>query len=191
MQISGVVLAGGRGSRMGGLDKGWVEFMGKPMVNHVIARIQPQVSELFINANRELERYNDLGLSVIQDEIPDFAGPLAGLHKAMKVANTPYVLAVPCDTPLLPTNLVERMMNTMIAQDAEIVVAKTGTQSHPVFCLCRKSLLPSLEAFLQAGGRKVEEWQKQHELAVVFFDENPKAFANVNTQDELAALEKV
>ncbi len=191
MQISGVVLAGGRGSRMGGLDKGWVEFMGKPMVSHVIARIQPQVSELFINANRELERYSDLGLSVIQDDIPDFAGPLAGLHKAMKVANTPYVLAVPCDTPLLPTNLVERMMNTMIAQDAEIVVAKTGMQSHPVFCLCRKSLLPSLEAFLQEGGRKVEEWQKQHELAVVFFDENPQAFANVNTQDELVALEKV
>src|SRR5437867_2167972 len=158
MSITGIVLAGGRGSRMGGVDKGLVDFLGKPLVAHVIQRLNPQVDEILINANREIERYAAFGYPVIQDDIEGFAGPLAGLHKGMSIAKHPYVLTVPCDSPLLPMNLVGRLMNGLIERDADLAVAKTGMQAHPVFCLCRKTLLPNLESFLQNGGRKIDAW---------------------------------
>lgn len=190
MSITGVILAGGKGSRMGGLDKGLVDFLGKPMVAHVIDKLRPQVDELLINANRETERYQEFGLPVIQDDIPDFAGPLAGLHKAMDMAGSQYILSVPCDSPLLPYNLASRLMNALVIHDADIAVAKTGSQSHPVFCLCRKSLLPSLDTYLRNGGRKVAEWQHMLEVVEVQFDDNAKAFSNINTRDELLLLEQ-
>lgn len=191
MRITGVILAGGRGRRMGGVDKGLVELHGKPMVSHVIGRLEPQVAELFINANRETARYEALGLTVIEDDVPGFAGPLAGLHKAMKLASHPYVLAVPCDSPILPAKLAQRFINAMIERDADIVIAKAGAQVHPVFCLCRTSLLPSLESYLQSGGRKVEDWQRKHDLVEVVFDDQSDAFYNVNTSEELAHLAAV
>jgi len=190
MQITGVILAGGQGRRMGGKDKGLVSFLGQPMVAHVINRLKPQVSEIFINANREAERYAEFGYPVIADEISGFAGPLAGLHKAMKVANTPYILTVPCDSPLLSTDLATRLMNGLIERDADIAVAKTGSQIHPVFCLCRKSLLGNLEDYLLSGERKVDRWQKSLETIEIAFNDNPQAFSNINTADELAMLEK-
>ena len=190
MNISGVILAGGMGRRMGGLDKGLIDFLGRPMVEHVAQRLRPQVSEILINANRELEHYQRLGYQVIEDDITGFAGPLAGLHKAMQVAHHPYVLTVPCDSPLMPHNLAERLMNGLMERDADLAVAKTGQQAHPVFCLCRKALLPNLEAYLADGGRKFEDWYSSLEVAEVQFNDNVKAFANVNTPEELTWLEQ-
>jgi molybdopterin-guanine dinucleotide biosynthesis protein A len=190
MSISGVILAGGMGRRMGGADKGLIEFLGRPMIEHVAERLRPQVGEILINANRELAHYASLGYPVIEDEIGGFAGPLAGLHKAMLVAAHPYVLTVPCDSPLLPHNLAERLMNGLMERDADLAVAKTGVQSHPVFCLCRTALLPNLEAFLKDGGRKIDAWYSTLEVAEVQFSDNAKAFANVNTPEELVWLEQ-
>lgn len=190
MSISGVILAGGMGRRMGGADKGLIEFLGRPMIEHVAERLKPQVGEILINANRELAHYGSLGYPVIEDAIGGFAGPLAGLHKAMQVAAHPYVLTVPCDSPLLPHNLAERLMNGLMERDADLAVAKTGIQSHPVFCLCRTALLPNLEAFLKDGGRKIDAWYSTLEVAEVQFSDNAKAFANVNTPEELVWLEQ-
>lgn len=190
MSITGIVLAGGKGRRMGGVDKGLVNFLGKPLVAHVIQRLAPQVDEILINANRETESYSAFGHEVIQDDIADFAGPLAGLHKGMLVAKHPYVMTVPCDSPLIPMNLVSRLMRGLIDYDADVAVAKTGAQAHPVFCLCRKALLPNLEGFLYNGGRKIDAWYGSLEVAEILFDDNPQAFANINTREELLCLER-
>lgn len=190
MSITGIVLAGGKGRRMGGVDKGLVNFLGKPLVAHVIQRLAPQVDEILINANRETESYSAFGHEVIQDDIADFAGPLAGLHKGMLVAKHPYVMTVPCDSPLIPMNLVSRLMRGLIDYDADVAVAKTGAQPHPVFCLCRKALLPNLEGFLYNGGRKIDAWYGSLEVAEILFDDNPQAFANINTREELLCLER-
>ena len=188
-KITGLILAGGKASRMGGSDKGLIAFKGQPMVAHVIQRLSPQVDEILINANREIETYQSLGFTVIADEISDFAGPLAGLHAGMKAAKTEFLLSVPCDSPLLPEDLSQRLMAALELQQADIAVAKTGEQHHPVFCLCRTSLAQDLESFLNAGGRKVEGWQKQHAHVEVSFDDNSSAFSNVNTPEELSKLE--
>ena len=187
MSISGVILAGGMGRRMGGADKGLIEFLGRPMIEHVAERLRPQVGEILINANRELAHYGSLGYPVIEDEIGGFAGPLAGLHKAMLVAAHPYVLTVPCDSPLLPHNLAERLMNGLMERDADLAVAKTGIQSHPVFCLCKRSVHAHLRAFLDAGGRKIDAWYATLPSVEVAFDDQAEAFSNINTREELSA----
>ncbi|MCB5190496.1 molybdenum cofactor guanylyltransferase [Methylobacillus arboreus] len=188
MSITGIVLAGGKGKRMGGTDKGLVEFNGQPMVAHVLQRLAPQVDEVLINANREIERYAQFGYRVIEDEISGFAGPLAGLHIGMQQAQHPYILTVPCDSPLLPTSLAKRLMNALIERDADIAVAKTGKQAHPVFCLCRRSLLPSLEQFLDQGERKMADWIAKLDSAEVSFTDQAHAFTNINTPEELLRL---
>lgn len=188
--MTGVILAGGKGRRMGGADKGLVDFLGKPMIEHVIQRIRPQVDEILINANREVERYATFGHRVIQDEIADFAGPLAGLHKGLVEAKHPYILTVPCDSPLLPANLAKRLMNGLIERDADIAVAKTGMQAHPVFCLCRRSLLPSLKAYLDSGERKMANWINTLDSIEISFTDNFQAFTNINTLEELRWLEQ-
>jgi molybdopterin-guanine dinucleotide biosynthesis protein A len=190
MSITGIVLAGGKGRRMGGADKGMVEFLGRPLVAHVIQRLEPQVGELLISANRELESYAALGYPVLPDEIEGFAGPLAGLHKGLLQASHPYVITVPCDTPLLPMNLVNRLMRGLLDHDADVAIARTGAQPHPVFCLCRKALLPHLEAFLQRGGRKFDAWYGDLDAVEVLFDDMPQAFININTREELLCLEQ-
>jgi len=189
MSITGVILAGGLGRRMGGIDKGLVQFAGKPMVAHVIDRLKPQVNDILINANREIEQYAALGYEVISDEIAGFAGPLAGLHKGMSAASQPFVLTVPCDSPFLPTDLAERLMADLLANEADIAVAKTGTQAQPVFCLCKTSLKNHLENFLQGGGRKIDTWYGTLNVIEVAFDDKPEAFANINTIEELQSLE--
>lgn len=191
MGITGVILAGGLGRRMGGLDKGWVPFLGKPLITHVIARLQPQVDEVLINANRETERYAALGYTVIADDIAGFAGPLAGLHIGMSAAKQDFVVTVPCDSPLLPLDLVARLMAGLIRENADLAVAKTGNQAHPVFCLCRKILLPHLTAYLQSGGRKIDAWYSTLNVAEILFDDNVEAFSNVNTPEELRELENL
>lgn len=190
MSITGIILAGGQGRRMGGADKGLVEFLGKPLISHVIQRLSPQVDEILISANREIENYAALGHPVISDAIAGFAGPLAGLHKGMTEARFPYVLTVPCDTPLFPMSLVERLMRGLTNCDADVAVAKTGIQAHPVLCLCRKTLLPHLEEYLQRGGRKFDDWYSSLDVAEILFDDAPQAFININTREELLCLEQ-
>jgi molybdopterin-guanine dinucleotide biosynthesis protein A len=189
MGITGLVLAGGKGSRMDGVDKGLVLFNGKAMVEHVLERLAPQVDQILISANREIAQYQAMGHQVIQDDISGFAGPLAGLQRGLQVAESSYVLTAPCDSPLLPANLAERLMNSLIKHDADLAVVKTGRQTQPVFCLYRTSVLPSLVQYLQNGGRKVEEWQNSLESISVSFSDNAKAFSNINTREELATLE--
>ena len=190
MSITGIVLAGGKGRRMGGADKGLVEFNQQPMVAHVLRRLEPQVDEILINANRELQRYNQFGYRVIEDEISGFAGPLAGLHAGMQHARSPYILTVPVDSPFLPSTLAKRLLNGLIMHDADIVVAQTGTQAHPVFSLCRRTLLPQLEQFLNEGGRKMADWIAQLDHVAVSFSDQPCAFTNINTLEELSELEQ-
>ncbi|PKO73964.1 MAG: molybdenum cofactor guanylyltransferase MobA [Betaproteobacteria bacterium HGW-Betaproteobacteria-15] len=189
MSISGVILAGGLARRMGGVDKGLIAFAGKPMIAHVLERLRPQVDEILINANREIDQYEVYGYPVIPDEIEGFAGPLAGLHRGMSAANQPFVLTVPCDSPFLPADLASRLMQALQQADAGLAVAKTGTQAHPVFCLCRTSLKNHLQNYLQGGGRKIDAWYNTLKVVEVAFDDQPQAFANINTIEELESLQ--
>jgi molybdopterin-guanine dinucleotide biosynthesis protein A len=188
--ITGVILAGGQGRRMGGVDKGLQPLRGRPMAAWVIERFAPQVDEVLINANQNLERYSALGYRVIPDEITGYAGPLAGLHRGLTEAAHDLVATVPCDSPFLPRDLIARLRAALERERAEIAVAKTGDQPHPVFCLCRRSVLPGLTAFLAAGGRKIDAWYANLKVAEVAFNDNPGAFSNVNTEAELKAFEE-
>lgn len=190
MLISAIILSGGRATRMGGADKGLISLQNKPLIQHVITRLQPQVDEILINANREIAQYEALGFKVLQDENPEFLGPLAGFSLGLQHAKHDYVLTVPCDSPLLPLNLVERLLNGMAAAPADIAVANSDGNAHPVFCLIKKSVLPSLQAFLDAGGRKVSAWQKSQKYVEVDFSDCSDAFVNLNTPEDLAALEQ-
>jgi len=184
--ISGIVLAGGQGRRMGGVDKGLQLLRGKPMVQHVIERFAPQVNELLINANQNIEQYQALGYRVIPDAIGGFAGPLAGLHRGLSETTHPLVVTAPCDSPFLPLDLVAQLKAALDANKADLAVAKTGDQPHPVFSLCRKSVLPDLTAFLESGGRKIDLWYSQLKVIEVLFADEA-AFRNINTREELAA----
>lgn len=186
--ITGVVLAGGLGRRMGGVDKGLVEFRGRTMVERVLERLRPQVDELIINANRNGERYAAFGYPVFADEIEGFAGPLAGLHAGLSRASHPLVATAPCDSPFLPADLIARLHAALARAGAELAVARTFDQPHPVFCLCRRDVLPHLEAFLAAGGRKVDLWYASLKIVEVRFDDEEEAFRNINTRDELRDL---
>ena len=187
--ITGVILAGGRGSRMGGVDKGLRLLRGKPMVEWVIERFAPQVDEILVNANQNPEAYARLGYRVIPDEISGFAGPLAGLHRGLSEAAHGLIATAPCDSPFLPRDLIQRLRAALEPAGAEIAVAKTGDQPHPVFCLCRKSVLPGLGAFLSGGGRKIDAWYAKLKVVEVPFDNQAAAFSNINTDDELRAFE--
>ena len=186
-EITGIVLAGGMGRRMGGVDKGLVELGGRPMVAHVIARLAPQVGTLLINANQNAERYAAFGYPVVPDAVGGFAGPLAGLHAGMSAATSPYVVTVPCDSPFLPADLVARLSMAMTRGDAQLAVAKTADQPHPVFALVRCDVLPHLASFLASGGRKIDAWYQTLRMVEVPFDDEATAFRNINTADELAA----
>ena len=186
--ITGLVLAGGMGRRMDSRDKGLVAFRGKPMVAHVIERLAPQVSTLIINANRNLDQYSALGYPVVSDEVSGYAGPLAGLHAGLRACTTPLIVTAPCDSPFLPIDLVAQLHAAMQENIAELAVAKTGDQAHPVFTLCSASLLPSLTAFLESGGRKIDAWYAAHRVVEVQFGDE-SAFANINTIEELQHLQ--
>ena len=185
--ITGVVFAGGQGRRMGGVDKGLVELDGRALVAHVIERLAPQVGKLVINANQNRDRYAAFGYPVVADVIPDFAGPLAGLHAAMAGATTPYIVTSPCDSPFLPADLVARLALALAATPLDLAVARTFDQPHPVFSLVRTDVRPHLEAFLRGGGRKIDAWYATLRVADVRFDDEADAFRNINTAAELAA----
>jgi len=185
--VTGVVLAGGQGRRMGGVDKGLVELDGRPLVAHVIERLRPQVGALVINANQNVERYAAFGHPVVRDAVGGFAGPLAGLHAALAAAATPWIVTSPCDSPFLPADLVTRLARAAAAHEATLAVARTFEQPHPVFALVRRDVRPHLDAFLAGGGRKIDAWYATLRVVEVPFDDEADAFRNINTAAELAA----
>ena len=201
--ITGLILAGGRGSRMGGVDKGLQTFNGMPLALHTLTRLQMGggVGHVMINANRNLAAYESFGASVWPDGLADYAGPLAGFLTGLERCETPYLVTVPCDTPLLPLDLVPRLAQALQAQDAEIAMAaapeisKDGSvqvRTQPVFCLLRVELLENLMQFTQGGGRKIDAWTALHKTVIVPFDlpgDSPQAFFNANTLAELRQLE--
>lgn len=199
--ITGLILAGGRGSRMGGVDKGLQNFRGMPLALQALMRLSPQVGGVMINANRNLSAYESFGVPVWPDGLADYAGPLAGFLCGLERCETPWLLTVPCDTPLFPADLASRLAAAAAAQGADIAMAaapepedggSTRVRTQPVFCLLRVSLLESLMRFTQEGGRKIDRWTAQHPCAIVAFDQpgdDPLAFRNANTLAELHALE--
>jgi len=191
-QITGVVLAGGRGSRMGGVDKGLQNHLGMPMALHALMRLQLQVGEAMINANRNLSAYESMGVPVWPDALPDHPGPLAGFLTALEHCETPYLVTVPCDTPNFPLDLVHRLAAALEQSDADIAMAATledgRQQVQPVFCLMKASLMESLVRFIQDGQRKIDRWTGQHRCVEVPFDD-ADAFFNANTLDELRRLQ--
>jgi molybdopterin-guanine dinucleotide biosynthesis protein A len=189
MTISAIILSGGRATRMNGADKGLVALQQKPLIQHVIKRLTPQVDEILINANREIEQYQAFGYTVLLDEVEDFLGPLAGLSLGLQHAKYDYVLTVPCDSPLLPLDLAKRLMTALLEHDADIAVASSEDNTHPVFSLCKKSVLPSLTAYLEQGERRVSTWQKSQKYIEVDFSDCNEAFTNLNTFEDLTALE--
>lgn len=188
-EITGVVLAGGRGSRMGGVDKGLVALRGKPMAVLALEALRPQVGRVLINANRNLYEYAAFGCEVVPDALEGYLGPLAGLASAMQAANTRYVVTVPCDSPLLAHDLVALLYAVLQREDADISVAHDGERLHPVFALLKRELLPSLLEYLQTGGRKIDVWFARHRLAVADLRDRADTFINVNSPEERAALE--
>jgi molybdopterin-guanine dinucleotide biosynthesis protein A len=187
MTVTGIILAGGMGRRMGGVDKGLVMFQRRPMVASVIERFSPQVDELLINANRHHEEYAGFGYQVIPDTLTGFAGPLAGLQTGLMAASYELVATVPCDSPFLPQDLIVRLKSALESEGAQLAVAMTGDQPQPVFCLCRRNVLPHLTGFLLQGGRKIDAWYGTLKVAEVNFDDEADAFININTPQELDA----
>jgi len=189
--ITGVVLAGGRARRMGGEDKGLVQVDGEAMVVHALRGLAPQVGRLLINANRNQERYAELGgCDVLADSDGDYAGPLAGMASAMQHATTRYILTVPCDSPLLAPNLGERLFAALLAADADISVAHDGIRMQPVFALLDCALRQSIVDYLVSGGRKIDAWYAEQRLALGDLESHPDMFLNINTPEERALLEK-
>jgi molybdenum cofactor guanylyltransferase len=201
-QITAMVLAGGRGSRMGGADKGLQNFNGTPLALHALMRLQLQegglIGDLMLNANRNLAAYEAFGVPVWPDSLSDYAGPLAGFLTGLERAELPYLLTVPCDVPRFPADLVRRLAAAFHDPTTEIAMVSAPEEDgqlrpQPVFCLMRVDLLESLTAFTQAGGRKIDRWTEQHRTVLVPFDQagdDPHAFANTNTLEELHRLEK-
>jgi molybdopterin-guanine dinucleotide biosynthesis protein A len=201
--ITGLVLAGGRGSRMGGADKGLQAFNGMPLALHALTRLGPQVGRIMVNANRNLQSYESFGVPVWPDDLADHAGPLAGFLTGLAHCDTPYLLTVPCDTPLFPLDLASRLAEALTTDDAEIAMvdapeaaadpsAAPALRAQPVFCLLRRTLREGLAGFMRNGGRKVERWTAEHRTVHVPFDrpgDAPDAFFNANTLAELRALE--
>ena len=191
--ITGLILAGGRGTRMGGVDKGLQNHQGLPLALHALLRLQPQVGAVMLNANRNLAAYEAMGVPVWPDPMADFAGPLAGWLAGLEHCSTPWLLTVPCDTPAFPLDLAARLAAAASAEGTDIAMAATledgRVQAQPVFCLLRSSLLESLVAYLHSGQRKIDRWTAQHRVATVVFDD-ATMFFNANTADDLRALQK-
>lgn len=186
IQITGLILAGGLGRRLGGVDKGLQILNGNTLVAHVIERLAPQVDTLMISANRNPEIYAALGHPVVTDCVAGFAGPLAGLQAGLTACTTPLLALAPCDSPFLPLDLVDRLRKGLERDGTEIAVPKTSDGLQPVFALMRREVLPTLSGYLAAGGRQMQEWCRQLPLSVVDFSD-ASAFANINTPEELSA----
>lgn len=185
LNVTAIILAGGRAQRMGGIDKGLIKLRGRPMVEHIIEALRTQVDTILINANRNLDEYSKLGFKVIKDEIDDFQGPLAGIASGLSHSETDYIVTAPCDGPFLAPDYVSRLYHTARENDANISVAFDGERLQPVYAMIKKSLLPSLLAYLRAGDRKIDLWYQQESFVQVDFSSSPKIFTNINTPEEL------
>ncbi len=182
--ITGGILAGGQGSRMGGIDKGWADYEGTPLIEVVLQRLKPQVDTLIINANRSLNQYEALGYPLAQDQTKGYQGPLAGVATLMATAKTPYLLIVPCDGPLFPLNLAHRLRAALEAESTTIAIAADAERYQPTYALLPIRLGDELDAFMADGGRKIMAWYRQYPLSTVRFDQR-NAFMNINSLDQL------
>lgn len=195
LDITGLVLAGGRGARMGGVDKGLQLLDGVPLARHALHRLLPQVQAAGISANRNLAAYAAFGVPVWPDTLQDYPGPLAGFLAGLTHCQTPLMVTVPCDTPFFPEDLVARLLAALVTDGTDMAMAcaaenGTGLRPQPVFCLMRRSLASSLEDFITQGGRRAQDWTSRHRTSRVAFDRatDVNAFANANTPDELSRL---
>ena len=184
--ITGLILAGGRARRMGGIDKGLVDVAGRPLIAWVLDTLTAQTAGIFINANRSQVEYEALGYAVIADRIGGYCGPLAGIAAGLEHCTSDYLVSCPCDSPLVPPDLVSRLQQQLLAEQAEIAVAHNGERLQPVFALLKRSVLASLQTYLDEGGRKIDTWYGQHGMTVVDFSDRPEAFININTAEDVA-----
>jgi molybdenum cofactor guanylyltransferase len=187
--ITGVILAGGQARRMQGQDKGLIVLSNKPMIEYVIDVLKPQVSKLLINANRNHKQYAKYGFDIVSDELSGYCGPLAGMASSLNKTETSYILTTPCDSPFIPDDLAQRLICSLESENADISVAHNGERMQPVFCLIKKELLSSMNDFLGLGERKIDKWFKQHSLAIADFSDIPKTFDNLNTLEDVKAIE--
>ncbi|MFO7902796.1 molybdenum cofactor guanylyltransferase MobA [Thioalkalivibrio sp.] len=186
--ITAVILAGGRGQRLGGADKGLVPIAGRPMIEHVLDALADQVAQVMISANRNRERYAQYGLQVIADGVPGFAGPLAGLHAAWSHVHSPYLMMVACDTPRIPRDMAQRLLDALLREQSDVALVHDGQRSHPTLLLADARLHSSLDAFLGSGRRKIDAWTAGHREVLVDFSDCPEAFTNINTPEELEEM---
>ena len=187
--VTAVILAGGKGRRMHGEDKGLVELAKRPLIEYVIDAIKPQVETIILNANRNQEQYSRYGYPVVSDALVDYQGPLAGFICALKSSTTSHIVTLPCDGPFLPDDLVERLIFSLINNNAEIAVAHDGDRMQPVYSLIPVTLSNSLNAFLDSGERKIDLWYKQHKIALADFSDCPETFRNINTAEQRDRLQ--
>ena len=187
--ITAVILAGGKARRMDGQDKGLITLHGRPMIDYIIRALQPQAGHILINANRNAEQYAAFGLPVIADMLGDYFGPLVGMASGMNATDTAFIITAPCDSPFIPGNLVENLYRALAENEADISVAHDGERMQPVFALLRCSLLPSLLAYLDEGGRKIDTWYGQQRLALADFSASAETFLNLNTPEDKVMLE--
>ncbi|GAB6068467.1 molybdenum cofactor guanylyltransferase [Methylothermus subterraneus] len=189
-EVTGLILAGGQARRMHGQDKGLLLCAGRPLVAYAIELLKPLCGRLLLNANRSLASYRAFGLPVITDQVPGFAGPLAGLLTALQTAHTPYLLAVPCDSPRLQPATLKKLLQALLKTDAKLALAHDGQRLHPVVLALRTELAEDLAAYLASGERKIDRWARRHSWIAVDCSDCPWQFANINTPEELAALER-
>lgn len=187
--VTVVILAGGSSRRMHGKDKGLLPLHGKPLISHVIERIAPQTEHLYINCNNNRDRYSDFGYPLLSDTLPGGLGPLAGLLGAMESSDSDYILSIPCDTPYLPTDLLARMCNNLRQNKAEVCTVSDGERTHPVILLASRQLKNGLHEYIHSGGRKVLDWYKRQNHCITDFSDQPDAFANINTPEQLQMAE--
>ncbi len=183
--VTAVILAGGMGRRMGGQDKGLVKYKNGTLIEHVIAGISQQTDNILINANRNIEVYSQFGYPIVEDSLSDFQGPLAGFYSAMAVANTDYILTLPCDGPFVVDNYLSSMINAINSTDSEMAIASDGERMQPVYALLPVNLRASLEQFLKDGERKIDRWYKEHQYTLVEFDATTRLFTNINTPEDI------
>jgi len=187
--ITGIILAGGQAKRMGGQDKGLIQLDMRPMIEYVLDAIAPQVDAIIINANKNRTIYEKYGFPVVADQIEGYCGPLAGMASGLQIAKTPFVVTVPCDSPLIPDNLVHKLYSTLQNEDAEICTAYANKRLQPVFTLMKSELLSSMLEFLNNGERKIDKWFENHHLAIADFSDQAETFININSEEELTAIE--
>ena len=189
--VTALVLAGGRGQRMGGTDKGLIELSGKPMIEHILERLEPQCDHIIINANRNVDRYAVYGHPVLRDSLGDYQGPLAGFSTGLKHAKTPFIVTLPCDAPDLPADLVERMLTVMNERQADITVAHDGERMQPVYALIKTALHENLDQFLASGDRKIDRWYALNNTVTVDFSDVRDIFRNINTPEQINAMSDI